>query len=103
MSLEDGEVHEVLSEMTPVGPRFSEDGETLLYSTATRTKTSYTRRDGTDYGLFALDLSGGEPRSLIEPTEERISAVWSRLVTDSRTLKMVQFWCTCWVQITQSM
>ena len=78
VSLEDGEVHEVLSEMTPVGPRFSEDGETLLYSTATRTKTSYTRRDGTDYGLFALDLSGGEPRSLIEPTEERISAVWSR-------------------------
>ena len=78
VSLEDGEVHEVLSEMTPVGPRFSEDGETLLYSTATRTKTSYTRRDGTDYGLFALDLSGGEPRSLIEPTEERISAVWSK-------------------------
>ncbi len=78
VSLADGEVHEVLTDITPVGPRFSEDGGTLLYSTATRTKTSYTRRDGTDYGLFALDLSGGEPRSLIEPTEERISAVWSK-------------------------
>ncbi|MDC0159957.1 prolyl oligopeptidase family serine peptidase [Gemmatimonadales bacterium] len=77
VSLDDGEVHEVLSEMTPVGPRFSDDGETLLYSTAIRTKTSYTRRDGTDYGLFALDLESGEHRSLIELSEDRISAIWS--------------------------
>jgi dipeptidyl aminopeptidase/acylaminoacyl peptidase len=77
VSLEGGEVREILSDMTPVGPRFSEDGETLLYSTATRTKTSYTRRDGTDYGLFALDLESGEHRPLIESSEDRISAIWS--------------------------
>ncbi|MEM7415871.1 MAG: prolyl oligopeptidase family serine peptidase [Gemmatimonadota bacterium] len=73
----DRSVRELFSEMTPVGPRFSADGEMLLYSTAERTATSYTRRDGTDYGLFALDLASGESMSLIEPSEERISAEWS--------------------------
>lgn len=77
VSTADGAVREVLSEVTPVGPRFSEDGSMLLYSTATRTKTSYTRRDGTDYGLSALDLASGEVTSLMGPTEERISATWS--------------------------
>lgn len=77
VSLADGAVREILSEMTPVAPRFSDDGETLLFSTATRTATSYTRRDGTDYGLFALDLESGASVSLVEPSEERVSATWS--------------------------
>lgn len=76
-SVNNGSVREVLSEVTPVDPRFSTDGSTLLYSTAERTATSYTRRDGTDYGLYALDLGSGESTELVEPSEERISANWS--------------------------
>jgi dipeptidyl aminopeptidase/acylaminoacyl peptidase len=77
VSLADGAVRELLTETTPVGPRFSADGRSLLYSTATRTKTSYTRRDGTDYQLFVLDLESGEASSLMGPTEERLAVSWS--------------------------
>ena len=62
VSVVDGTVREVLSEVTPVGPGFSEDGSWITFSTAMRTKTSYTRRDGTEYELFRLDLAaGGNP------------------------------------------
>lgn len=77
VSVTDGGVREILTETAPVDPRFSDDGRTLLYSTATRTKTSYTRRDGTEYQLFALDVASGEGRSLLGPVEERIDVTWS--------------------------
>ena len=78
VSVVDGTVREVLSEVTPVGPGFSEDGSYITFSTAMRTKTSYTRRDGTEYELFRLDLAaGGDPVSLRDTGEERMNVVWN--------------------------
>ena len=77
-SVADGTVREVLSEVTPVGPGFSEDGSYITFSTAARTKTSYTRRDGTEYELFQLDLAaGGDPVSLRDTGEERMNVAWN--------------------------
>ena len=78
VSLEDGSVREILSGATPSGPGFAEDGSYITYSTATRTKTSYTRRDGTEYELRRLDLAdGSEPESLRDTGEERMNATWN--------------------------
>ena len=85
VSLEDGggsggtgSVREVLTDATPSGAGFSEDGSYITYSTATRTKTSYTRRDGTEYELFRLGLAdGGEPESLRATGEERMNVTWN--------------------------
>jgi dipeptidyl aminopeptidase/acylaminoacyl peptidase len=77
VSLEDGAVREVLTDVVPQGVGFSPDGSRITYTVATRTKTSYTRRDGTDYGLYALDLDDGEPVALIESSQERVSAEWN--------------------------
>ena len=78
VSPQDGSVREVLADVTPSGLGFSEDGSYVTYSTATRTKTSYTRRDGTEYELFRLALAdGGEPESLRDTGEDRMSATWN--------------------------
>ncbi len=78
VSPQDGSVREILADVTPSGPGFSEDGSYITYSTATRTKTSYTRRDGTEYELFRLALAeGSEPESLRDTGEERLSANWN--------------------------
>ncbi len=77
VNLADGSVREILDETPPQGLEFSDDGSYLTYSTAKRTKTSYTRRDGTDYELLILDLAGGDPVSLMGPGEERIAAQWT--------------------------
>ena len=80
VSVSDGSVREILTEATPQGAGFSEDGSHITYATTTRTKTSYTRRDGSDYQLFSLDLETGEVESLTDPSEERINVDW----TDAR-------------------
>ena len=78
VSVADGSVREVLEDAAPVDPDFSGDGSYLTYSMATRTKTSYTRRDGTEYELFRLDLADGSaPVSLRETGEERLSVSWN--------------------------
>ena len=78
VSLENGSVREILSGVTPAGPGFAADGSHVTYSTATRTKTSYTRRDGTEYALFRLDLAaGGEPELLRDTGEERMDVTWN--------------------------
>ena len=78
VSIDDGNVREILSDATPSGPGFSEDGSYITYSTATRTKTSYTRRDGTEYELFRLALAeGSEPESLRDTGEERMNVTWN--------------------------
>ena len=78
VSPQSGSVREILADVTPSGPGFSEDGSYITYSTATRTKTSYTRRDGTEYELFRLALAdGSEPESLRDTGEERMSANWN--------------------------
>ncbi len=78
VSIDNGSVREILSDAIPSGPEFSEDGSYITYSTATRMKTSYTRRDGTEYELFRLDLAdGSEPESLRDTGEERMSVTWS--------------------------
>ncbi len=78
VSLENGSVREILADVTPSGLGFAADGSYVTYSTATRTKTSYTRRDGTEYELFRLSLAeGSEPESLRDTGEERLSANWN--------------------------
>ncbi|MDE2806579.1 MAG: prolyl oligopeptidase family serine peptidase [Gemmatimonadota bacterium] len=73
-----GSVREVLTGATPSGLGFSADGSYVTYSTATRTKTTYTRRDGTEYALFRLDLAdGGEPELLRDTGEERMNVAWN--------------------------
>ncbi|MDE2875585.1 MAG: prolyl oligopeptidase family serine peptidase [Gemmatimonadota bacterium] len=73
-----GNVREILSDVTPSGARFSADGAYITYSTATRTKTSYTRRDGTQYELFRLALAeGSEPESLRDTGEQRMNVTWN--------------------------
>ena len=78
VSLENGSVREILSQATPANSGFAHDGSYITYSTATRTKTSYTRRDGTVYGLFRLDLAdGSEPETLRDTGENRMNATWN--------------------------
>ena len=78
VSPENGSVREILSDVTPSGTRFSADGSYITYSTATRTKTSYTRRDGTEYELFRLALAeGSEPESLRDTDEQRMNVTWN--------------------------
>lgn len=77
VSLRDGSVREILTDVVPQGVGFSPDGSRITYATAVRTKTTYTRRDGTDYGLYSLDLDDGDRVTLIEPTEERVTVRWN--------------------------
>ena len=78
ITLDNGDVRQILSGVTPAGAGFSEDGSYITYSTATRTKTSYTRRDGTEYELFRLALAeGSEPESLRDTGEERMNVTWN--------------------------
>lgn len=77
VSLDTGQVQEILTDVVPQDVGFSPDASRVTYTVATRTKTSYTRRDGTDYGLYSLDLDGGEPVALIESSEDRVSAEWN--------------------------
>ncbi|MDE2980284.1 MAG: prolyl oligopeptidase family serine peptidase [Gemmatimonadota bacterium] len=78
VSLGNGSVREIMSDAAPAGLGFSADGSYVTYSTATRTKTTYTRRDGTDYALFRLDLAdGGVPELLRDTGEERMNVTWN--------------------------
>ena len=77
VSVADGSVREILADVTPQGASFAEDGSYITYSTAVRTKTSYTRRDGTDYELLMLDLNNGESASLMDPSEDRTNVSWT--------------------------
>ena len=73
-----GTVREVLDDAAPSGPGFTADGSAITYSTATRTATSYTRRDGTDYALFRLALDGGSAPELLRDTgEDRMNVTWN--------------------------
>lgn len=76
VSVDDGTVRELITDVVPADVGFSPDGTRITYQTAERTKTSYTRRDGTDYGLYLLEL-GGEPVELIAPSEERVNVEWN--------------------------
>ena len=77
VSVSDGSVRELMRDVTPRGPAFSEDGARLTYTTAVDTKTSYTRRDGTEYGLYVMDLEDGDVTELVAPSEERVNVTWS--------------------------
>jgi dipeptidyl aminopeptidase/acylaminoacyl peptidase len=70
-------VRDILEDAVPQGVGFAPDGSYMTYSTATRTKTSYTRRDGTDYGLYMLELGSREAVELIEPSEDRVAVEWN--------------------------
>ena len=77
VDVSNGEVRDLLSDVVPRDPGFTADGARLTYGTAVRTKTSYTREDGTDYGLHVMELASGEVQDLVAPREERIAGEWS--------------------------
>jgi dipeptidyl aminopeptidase/acylaminoacyl peptidase len=78
VDIEDGSVRELLADVAPRDVGFSPDGTRLTYGVANRTKTSYTRRDGTEYALYSLELRGGAtPTELVAPSEERLTAIWN--------------------------
>jgi len=83
VSLDDGSAREIISDVVPQDVGFSPDGTRITYSSSVRTKTSYTRRDGTEYALYALDLDEGVgtgasgPTTLVEPSEERVNVEWN--------------------------
>lgn len=78
VSVSDGSVRELSTDAVPRDPGFTEDGARLTYTTAVPTQTSYTREDGTEYGVSVLDLATGERRELLEPTEDRIDVRWTQ-------------------------
>ena len=73
VSVVDGTVREVLSEVTPVGPGFSEEGSYITFSTATRTKTSYTRPGRHRVRALPAGSRGGR-RSGLAPGHRRRAA-----------------------------
>ena len=77
VSLDDGAVSTLLIDIRPENIVFTDDSEVMTFQTATRTKTSYTRSDGTDYALWRLDLDEEEPTGLIDPSESRIDVAWN--------------------------
>lgn len=78
VDVDNGSLRELLTDVVPQSIGFSPDGARITYQTAVPRKTSYTRRDGTDYGLYTLDLAGGgEPVQLVAPSEERVRVVWN--------------------------
>jgi dipeptidyl aminopeptidase/acylaminoacyl peptidase len=76
VSVEGGAVEELLGETPIQSVRFAEDGSAVLYQVAKRVKTGYGRRDGTEYSVHRLPLSG-EPEVVMEPTERRIRLQWN--------------------------
>ena len=77
VTLSDGSVRELLTDVVPQDPDFTADGSTLTYGTTVRTKTSYTRQDGADYGLYALRLADGAVTELVPPAEDRLTVTWN--------------------------
>jgi len=77
VTLSDGAVREIVPVAPVQQPQFSEDGSFVTYMVANRLRTSYERADGTEYEIFQLDLSGGEPRSVYPAAEKRLRPVWS--------------------------
>jgi dipeptidyl aminopeptidase/acylaminoacyl peptidase len=77
VSVQDGGVRELPSASNLQDVRFSADGTYVTYLAVTPTKTSYTRRDGSSFEVFKLNLAGGEPESLLGPTERRTSPEWT--------------------------
>ena len=77
VTLSDGAVRQIVPVAPVQQPQFSQDGSFVTYMVATRLRTSYERADGTEYEIFQLDLSGGEPRSVHPATERRLRPVWS--------------------------
>ena len=80
VSLDGGEVREILGETPIQAPRFSEDGSFVTYLAAKRLRTSYERGEGTEYEIFQLVLDGGEPRSVHEASESRVRPTWTEAV-----------------------
>ena len=77
VDLTDGSVQQVLPEQPVVSPQFSEDGNTLVYTTATRLRTSYIRSQGTEYDIFKIDLSSLENEHIHSSGENRINPIWN--------------------------
>jgi len=77
VNLADGSVQQILPEQPIVSPKFSQDGQSLVYTTATRLRTSYLRSQGTEYEIFKLDLSSLENQPVHSSGEKRINPIWN--------------------------
>ena len=78
--LMDGSVQQILPEQPVVSPKFSGDGQSLVYTTATRLRTSYLRSQGTEYDIFKIDLSSMENQHIHSSGENRINPIWNHSV-----------------------
>jgi dipeptidyl aminopeptidase/acylaminoacyl peptidase len=81
VSLRDGSVREVLPETMLQDARFATDGAQLIYATATPRRTSYERGQGTEYAVYRVGVSGGEPAVILEPSERRRQLAWNHDAT----------------------
>jgi dipeptidyl aminopeptidase/acylaminoacyl peptidase len=81
-----GSCAELLPETPILSSRLTRDGRFLVFERDATEKTSYETIGGTKNQLEALPLSGGEPRVLLKPTEQR-SLAWTR---DNRTFAWVE-------------
>ena len=80
VTLADGSVQQILPEQPVIEPKFSQNGQFLAYTTATRLRTSYLRSQGTEYEIFKLDLSSLENQTVHFIGEEQINPVWNNSV-----------------------
>ena len=79
IDLGNGKVTNVLPESAYSGLRLSEEGRYLAFNETFRMKTSYTRRDGTEYQVAYLDLQEGDSATVMyERNKRRRSYNWDR-------------------------
>ncbi|SVE55930.1 uncharacterized protein METZ01_LOCUS508784, partial [marine metagenome] len=71
---------QILPEQPVIEPKFSQNGQFLAYTTATRLRTSYLRSQGTEYEIFKLDLSSLENQTVHFIGEEQINPIWNNSV-----------------------
>ncbi|MFC1553423.1 prolyl oligopeptidase family serine peptidase [candidate division KSB1 bacterium] len=74
VTLDNGEVKELLPEGRPGSIRQSKDGAFITYSETYPIKTAYERTGGTEYEMFLLDLQSLEPKVLRKRDGRRFSA-----------------------------
>ena len=78
VDLKSGDVTELLPEERYSGVRLSGDDSFITYSITYPLKTSYDRKDGTEYELYRFDLKeGGEPQILINRGAKRLRPSWN--------------------------
>ncbi len=71
------DVDELVPEGNYSGFQQSEDGQFVSYIETTRIKTSYNRRDGTEFAVQTFDFSGDSVRSVRDSITRRLNLRWN--------------------------